>query len=408
MAEGVPFFFGSRSLEGDRRAARQRSDDAVPRRRARHAGPDHGARAGDQLLDRVGQARADPQPVGPGARCRRLQRRRRRPRRGRRGADRARQRRSRLDPHPRRLLRARRAQAEPRPHPVRAGRRRAAVRRRRRLRAHPHRARRRPPPRRDPRARRRRQVLRAAAARALRRRAAASSPGTLRVGGDDAGVVGRGGRSRGRRRGRARPAACSRTSGTSSPTRARPSTGRPSCAAASARWPPSPRRSSRRRGRPTRAGSKPSPGRSSRRRRSSRALDLLAAFDAQNRVTRSVGAFFTEHDLLVTPTLGQLPAPHGTLRYDDPDHTTRTWLESLFDYGPFTAVFNISGQPAISLPLAAERERPADRRAARRPATAARICCSGSPPSSKRPCPGVSARGEPRARESWRVRRRRR
>ena len=82
------------------------------------------------------------------------------------------------------------------------------------------------------------------------------------------------------------------------------------------------------------------------------ALDLVAAFDAQNRITRSVGAFFCEHDLLVTPTVGQLPAPHGTLEQDNPDHTTRTWLESLFDYGPFTAVFNISGQPAISLPLA--------------------------------------------------------
>jgi amidase len=82
------------------------------------------------------------------------------------------------------------------------------------------------------------------------------------------------------------------------------------------------------------------------------ALDLVAVFDAQNRVSRSVGAFFTEYDLLVTPTLGQLPAPHGTLQQDNPNHTTRTWLESLFDYGPFTVVFNISGQPAISLPLA--------------------------------------------------------
>ena len=85
------------------------------------------------------------------------------------------------------------------------------------------------------------------------------------------------------------------------------------------------------------------------------ALDLVSALDAHNRVTRSVGAFFTDYDLLVTPTLGQLPAPHGTLRYDDPGHTTRSWLESMFAYGPFTVVFNISGQPAISLPLAQSR-----------------------------------------------------
>jgi len=81
------------------------------------------------------------------------------------------------------------------------------------------------------------------------------------------------------------------------------------------------------------------------------ALELMAGLDAQNHVSRSVGAFFTEYDLLVTPTLGQLPAPHGTLRYDDPDHTLDSWLRSLFDYGPFTALFNITGQPAISLPL---------------------------------------------------------
>jgi amidase len=82
------------------------------------------------------------------------------------------------------------------------------------------------------------------------------------------------------------------------------------------------------------------------------ALDVMAALGAQNSVTRSVGAFFTEYDLLITPTLGRPPAPHGTLRYDDPGHTVESWLRSIFDYGPFTVVFNISGQPAISLPLA--------------------------------------------------------
>ncbi|MEV4097943.1 amidase [Streptosporangium saharense] len=86
------------------------------------------------------------------------------------------------------------------------------------------------------------------------------------------------------------------------------------------------------------------------------ALDLMAALAAQNRVTRSVGAFFTGHDILVTPTLGQLPAPHGTLRYDDPGHTMTTWHESLFAYGPFTVVFNIAGLPAVSLPLGWSRD----------------------------------------------------
>ncbi|MEV1172091.1 amidase [Nonomuraea sp. NPDC049784] len=82
------------------------------------------------------------------------------------------------------------------------------------------------------------------------------------------------------------------------------------------------------------------------------ALDMLAALNAQNRVSRSVGAFFTGYDLLVTPTLGRLPAPHGTLRFDGPGQTLTSWLESLTEYGPFTQVFNVTGLPAISLPLA--------------------------------------------------------
>lgn len=85
------------------------------------------------------------------------------------------------------------------------------------------------------------------------------------------------------------------------------------------------------------------------------ALQLAAGFAAANAISRAVGRFFLEYDVLVTPTLGQLPAPHGTLRYGDPEHTVESWLRSIFDYGPFTAVFNISGEPAISLPLAESR-----------------------------------------------------
>ena len=86
------------------------------------------------------------------------------------------------------------------------------------------------------------------------------------------------------------------------------------------------------------------------------ALDVAAALDAQHRVTRSIGLFFTRFDLLVTPTVAWLPVPHGTLDYDDSRHSVRSWLRRIFEFGPFTAPFNVSGNPAISLPLALSRE----------------------------------------------------
>lgn len=81
------------------------------------------------------------------------------------------------------------------------------------------------------------------------------------------------------------------------------------------------------------------------------AVELVAALNAADRLGRSVARFFTAHDLLVTPTLGRLPARHGELDYDEEGHSVDSWLRALFDYGPFTALFNITGQPAISLPL---------------------------------------------------------
>jgi amidase len=81
-----------------------------------------------------------------------------------------------------------------------------------------------------------------------------------------------------------------------------------------------------------------------------------ASAASQLAVTRSIAGFFEEVDILVTPTLGALPARHGFLDYDDPwfdsaDSSVRDWMRRITDYGPFTAPFNVSGHPAISLPL---------------------------------------------------------
>jgi amidase len=85
------------------------------------------------------------------------------------------------------------------------------------------------------------------------------------------------------------------------------------------------------------------------------ALDVAHASQACNSVMRAAGGFFRAHDLLVTPTLAQLPAPHGSLDYNNPDHTVDDWIRTLLAYGPFTAAFNIGGQPAISLPIGQSR-----------------------------------------------------
>ncbi|MFI9557148.1 amidase [Nonomuraea endophytica] len=80
-------------------------------------------------------------------------------------------------------------------------------------------------------------------------------------------------------------------------------------------------------------------------------FDLVAAFETQERLRRTAGAFFTRYDLLLTPTVAQPPLPHGTLCYDDPSYSVAAWVRAQLEYGPFTALYNVTGQPAISLPL---------------------------------------------------------
>jgi len=80
--------------------------------------------------------------------------------------------------------------------------------------------------------------------------------------------------------------------------------------------------------------------------------DLLAAFDTRNRVSRDVATFFEGADLLLTPTVSRLPPPLGEIDADDASLDARGWTERVFDFAAFTGLFNFTGQPGISLPLA--------------------------------------------------------
>jgi amidase len=72
-------------------------------------------------------------------------------------------------------------------------------------------------------------------------------------------------------------------------------------------------------------------------------VDFQAAIDLLRTVTRVVAGWWDDHDLLLTPTITEPPPPLGSFK--GPGNSRATELV------PFTLPFNVTGQPAISLPL---------------------------------------------------------
>ena len=78
----------------------------------------------------------------------------------------------------------------------------------------------------------------------------------------------------------------------------------------------------------------------------------LEALGKIHHYTREMATFFGQYDMLLTATLAEPPAMLGRLTHDTTDFEHyRLGPEKMMSYAPFTAVFNVTGQPAASLPL---------------------------------------------------------
>ena len=85
------------------------------------------------------------------------------------------------------------------------------------------------------------------------------------------------------------------------------------------------------------------------------AADRAQASHLRTRFRRAVHQWWADgYDLLLTPTTGLPPAPLGVIPADRGDPPVREPLTAL--YAAFTQPFNLTGQPAISLPLHWNRE----------------------------------------------------
>lgn len=79
------------------------------------------------------------------------------------------------------------------------------------------------------------------------------------------------------------------------------------------------------------------------------AADYFGAMTQLQGVARQIIGFCAGYDLLLMPSLAQRPLPLGTI-----DTSAEDWLAEFHKaavFTPFTAVWNITGQPAMSVPL---------------------------------------------------------
>ncbi|MFJ9212680.1 amidase [Streptomyces sp. NPDC102264] len=81
---------------------------------------------------------------------------------------------------------------------------------------------------------------------------------------------------------------------------------------------------------------------------------FVTALEIRNRVARSLARYFDAYDLLLTPTVPELPVPLGTHAEGAEALDGLGWLRRLFDLSPFTAPFNVAGTPAMSVPVTAD------------------------------------------------------
>lgn len=79
------------------------------------------------------------------------------------------------------------------------------------------------------------------------------------------------------------------------------------------------------------------------------AADYEMARLGLHRVARAIGQLFTKIDVWLSPTLGEIPVPIGEFA-QSADNPMAPFLRAS-SFSPFTALFNVTGQPAASVPL---------------------------------------------------------
>jgi amidase len=86
------------------------------------------------------------------------------------------------------------------------------------------------------------------------------------------------------------------------------------------------------------------------------AIDYERARRALTAATRDMAEICRDFDVLLLPSTALCAVPTGSIDGRTRNFTLERWNEDSYRFAPFTELFNVTGQPAISLPLAQSRE----------------------------------------------------
>ncbi|MBN0985998.1 amidase [Amphritea pacifica] len=81
------------------------------------------------------------------------------------------------------------------------------------------------------------------------------------------------------------------------------------------------------------------------------AVQYVRSIEHMHALGRQMAAFLQKFDLLLTPTVVREPPQLGELHVLDESMSLEQFIELSHSYSPYTAVFNGTGQPAMSVPL---------------------------------------------------------
>jgi amidase len=88
----------------------------------------------------------------------------------------------------------------------------------------------------------------------------------------------------------------------------------------------------------------------------SSALDYERARRALTLATHDMAEACKDYDVLLLPTTSTCAVPTGSIDGRTQRFTLERWNEDSYRYAPYTELFNVTGQPAISLPLAQSKQ----------------------------------------------------